>query len=258
MPEGEVVAKVGKHKLYSTELSMYIPSGVSPEDSTKLALQYINNWATNMLFIDTAQKELSKDELDVSKELEDYKRSLLKFKYEQKFINQRLDTTISQSQLMDYYNTHIDQFTLDVPIVKARFVSVYKGSQEISDIRKHLSLSGDDYSTGDSLAYTGATRFSDFGGNWVSASVLAREFGTDYKTMLSAMKNGYIEKEDENGNIDMAFVLDIRRPGEVGPVEYFKDRIQDVLLSRRKQELLSDLEQDLLDRARREKNLVIY
>ena len=45
MHDGEVVAKVGKHKLYAAELEEFIPGGVSTEDSTRLALQYINNCA---------------------------------------------------------------------------------------------------------------------------------------------------------------------------------------------------------------------
>ena len=88
--DNEVVAKVGKHKLYASELSRFIPDGISAVDSTKLALSYINTWTTDLIFMDTAEKELSKQARDVSDELEDYKRSLLKYRYEQQYVNQLL------------------------------------------------------------------------------------------------------------------------------------------------------------------------
>ena len=108
--DGKVVARVGSHKLYESELSAYIPDSASPDDSTRLALQYINTWATDVVFNDVAEKELSKSEKDVAKELEDYRRSLIKYRYEQKYINQRLDTAITSAQIEKYYDEHLDGF----------------------------------------------------------------------------------------------------------------------------------------------------
>ena len=119
--DGRVVAKIGNHKLYASDLNAYIPDSASPEDSTRLALQYINSWASDMAFIDVAEKELSKSEKNVDKELEDYRRSLLKYRYEQKYVNQRLDTAVTDAQIEKYYEAHIETFKLSLPIAKARF-----------------------------------------------------------------------------------------------------------------------------------------
>ena len=62
----EVVAKVGDRKLYRSELDAYIPDGVSKEDSSALAMQFINTWATDLVFLDVAESELSKEEKDVA------------------------------------------------------------------------------------------------------------------------------------------------------------------------------------------------
>ena len=102
--DDEVVAKLGNRKLYKTELDAFIPNGVSAEDSTNLALQYINTWATEQLFSDIAQQQLSKEEQDVSAELEDYRRSLLKYRYEQRYVNERLDTLVQNAEIDEYYH----------------------------------------------------------------------------------------------------------------------------------------------------------
>ena len=49
--DDQVVAKVGGERLYRSDLDKYIPDGTSPEDSSALALQYINSWATEHLFL---------------------------------------------------------------------------------------------------------------------------------------------------------------------------------------------------------------
>ena len=60
--DGEVVAKLGDHKLYRSELESLIPNGISQEDSTHLAELYINSWATDKAFQDIAEQKLSKEE----------------------------------------------------------------------------------------------------------------------------------------------------------------------------------------------------
>ena len=76
----EVVARVGEHRLMRSELADYIPAGVSSEDSLSLAQRFINAWAEEHLFMDMAASRLSKEEQDVSKELEEYRRTLLKYR----------------------------------------------------------------------------------------------------------------------------------------------------------------------------------
>ena len=75
--DDQVVAKVGKNKLYKSELELFIPNMIPAEDSVRLAEQYINTWAMDLLYLDVAEKELSKGELDVSADLESFRRSLL-------------------------------------------------------------------------------------------------------------------------------------------------------------------------------------
>ena len=72
---------LGENKLYRTELAKYIPAGVSPEDSAGLAQRYITAWAEELLLLEMAQEQLSPQERDVSAELEEYRRSLIKYLY---------------------------------------------------------------------------------------------------------------------------------------------------------------------------------
>ena len=135
---GQVVAKVGSHRLYASELASYIPDSASPEDSTRLALQYINTWASDQLFTDVAERELSKSEKNVDSELEDYRHSLLKYRYEQKYVNQRLDTAVTKAQIEKYYDDHAENFKLSLPIAKAVYMNISADSPNLEIIKKKM------------------------------------------------------------------------------------------------------------------------
>ena len=208
-----VVARVGDHRLMRSELADYIPAGVSSEDSLGLAQQYIKAWAEELLFLDMAESRLSKEEQDVSKELEEYRRTLLKYRYEERYINERLDTLISDEDVRNYYQTHTDKFLLDRPLLKTRYMIIPADSRSLKKI-KELMSSDDamDAIAADSLAFTAALRYVDSSDNWMDAA----------------------------------------------PLDYCAERIKDILLSARKHELVSGLEQDLLKDALGKGKFVIY
>ena len=257
--DGDVVARVGQHKLFLTDLQDYIPNGIAAEDSARLADQYIRSWAAEQLYLDMASEQLSKSEKDVSKELEAYKNSLLRYRYEQRYVNERLDTTVSRTEIEDYYDAHNDLFVLDIPILKARFLDIMEDSPNYETIRRRMSSNKyEDIAEADSLAYSSALRYVDWSDRWIDAVTLAREFGTDYGTMLTKLSGSYIEMREERGDIKVAYILDTRRAGTLAPLEYCEDRIRNIIISTRKQKLLTTLEQDLLDNALSKENFIIY
>ena len=257
--DDKVVARVGKHKLYESEVNAYIPSGVSLADSTNLALQYINTWATDIIFADMAQSQLSKAERDVTAELEAYKRDLLRFRYEQRFIGDRLDTLVTEDQMLDFYDKHKNLFVLERPIMKVRFVDIYKNVEQKDQIIRLLSSNKPkDMETVEGLANKYAIRYFNKSYQWIDAAVLAREFGTDYGQMLAKMNQSYIRMEsEETSDIKVAYVREIRRSG-VAPFDFCTERIREYILSGRKHDLLVSLEQSLLKGASDDGQFVIY
>lgn len=257
--DDEVVAKVGKHKLYKSELNAYIPSGISSADSTNMALQYINSWATSLIYSDVAVSQLPKSEQDVSAELESYKRSLLRFRYEQQFVNDRLDTLVTEDQMLAFYKANPGLFELERPILRVRYIDIVKTSEQKDFLLKKMASSRtSDAILVDSLANRYAIRYFDNTQSWMDATDLAREFGTDYLTMLSKLKNNYITIESSDmADVKSAYVKEIMRKG-TAPFEYCTDRIREYVLSGRKRELLVALEQSLLKEASDRGSFVIY
>lgn len=259
MHDDEVVARVGEHVLYRAELAAVIPDGVSIDDSAAFARQYINTWASGKVYLDVAEQQLSKGELDVSAELEEYRESLLKYRYEQHYINERLDTTISEREMDSYYEAHASEFTLSRPVVKARFISILPDSPEADRIRRLVKTQEQDESDLlDSLAYRSAIKYTDYGQNFVDVNVLAGDFGQDWQTLMRLRKGDVAEAADANGNISIAFIPEVVEAGKPAPLEYCKERITAAILSARKHEIVLALERDLLQKATAKGNFEIY
>ena len=254
-----VVARVGEHRLMRSELAAYIPAGVSSEDSLALAQSYIKSWAEELIFLDMAEKHLSAEEKDVTKDLEDYRRTLLKYRYEERYINDRLDTLISDEAVRNYYREHMEKFLVDRPLLKVRYMIIPADSRSLKTIRELMSSDDAmDAIAADSLAFTAALRYVDSSDAWMDAIILARELGTDEVSMMSALRNRTIELKGDDGLLRVAFVVDMVQKGNPAPLDYCEERIKDILLSARKHELVGGLERDLLNDALAKGKFVIY
>lgn len=257
--DDEKIAKAGSEILYRSELEQFIPNGISPEDSMTLARQYIDSWASDVIFLNMAEYQLTKEDKDVSVELEEYRKALLKYRYEQLYINERLDTAVTEAQIEEYYGEHKENYILRVPIVKARFMRISPDSPNLELLKKKISSSSaGDLLVADSLAYSSAEKFTIFSDNWIDMVTLADEFGTDYGTLLSEKKGPFIEIPDDYGKLNIAYLADFIGAGEVAPVEYCRASIKDVIISVRKHKLASTLEQELLEDARSKGQYVVY
>ena len=259
LSDDEVVAQVGQDKLYRSHIDNVIPKGISSEDSTRLANQYINSWASEQVYLKIAEEQLSKTEKDVSKELEDYRKSLLKYRYEQLYVTERLDTSVTAEQVEEYYLAHQDKFVLERPVIKARYLNIDSDSPSLKPIRKKMSSSdANELVEADSLAFSSALKFTTWDGKWIDVAVLAREYSADYSQLLSRINKGWIEEVDTVGYMRLTYVSDMVTKGKVAPLEYCTENIRDIIVSARKQELIMNLEKDLLNDARENGQFVIY
>ena len=259
LSDDEVVAQVGQEKLYRSDIEKIIPKGLEADDSTRMVSQYINSWASDRVYLKIAEEQLSKSEKDVTKELEDYRKSLLKYRYEQLYVNERLDTSVTQDNIEEYYLAHQDKFVLERPVIKARYLNIDNESPILKSIRKKMASSdANDLVEADSLAFSSALKFTTWDDRWIDAAVLAREYSEDYSTILSKMNKGWIESVDTVGYMRLTYVADIVAKGQVAPIEYCSDNIRDIIISARKQTLIMNLEHDLLNDARENGQFVIY
>ena len=76
-----VVAQYHQSKLYLSELRAQMPSGLAPEDSTLLARQMIEDWLTDQMILEEADKVLPLKDKHFEKEMSAYRKTLLRQRF---------------------------------------------------------------------------------------------------------------------------------------------------------------------------------
>ena len=185
--------------------------------------------------------------------------TLLKYRYQQLYVNQRLDTLITDAEIDRFYAENPDRFKLDRPVVKARYLIIPADARSLKTLRKQMSSEDDEQlAMADSLAASVALKYADASDSWMDLIALAQELGTDYRSLKDAIKHQWAELPDDAGNLRIAYIVEMVPEGKTAPQEYCTQRIRDLILSSRKHQLEVELEQHLLEDAVRNNKFVIY
>ncbi|MEO0404874.1 MAG: hypothetical protein AAF193_08385, partial [Bacteroidota bacterium] len=119
--EEDTIAIAYNKKLSLEDIEDLIPNDASEEDSTAIAERLIVKWLKDQALIQQAQLNLPSEQLEFEKELEEYRKSLIAYAYESQYVQQRLDTIISENEYQQYYEENIYIFKLKDYIVKVKY-----------------------------------------------------------------------------------------------------------------------------------------
>ena len=252
------MARVGTHVLYDEDIKKLNITGFSPDDSVRIVTQYIHSWAKDNLLLDMAQTHLSKDDKDVQKQLQEFEQQLLVFRYEKQYVEQRLDTTVTDSEYQEFYDNNSRSFIVQVPLVKGTVIKIAENSPYLSQIKSlYRSSKEEDLARLDELCYSSAA-FYHFYQEWETLDVIAQKIDSDLNTCTRLLQGSNSIDREEGGYRYLVFVTDKISKGDLAPFEYSRGKIKNIILSRRKQELITSLERNLLEDAITSDKLIIY
>ena len=257
--KSEVVVSVYGKKLYKADLENIVYEGISYNDSVLRSKVYIDKWVRNQLLIRQAENNLTPEQLDFSKRLEEYRNSLVINKYETELINQNLDTEVAEDQIYDYYNRSSAEFRLNRDIVQIASVSLPNDSKKkwifTKLFRDYDSLMIDSLT---SLAEQHALSYDFNIQEWRNFEDVIDTFDLkvkDNKSFLNEKKFFVVNNDDV---YTLVKICDYKLVGDVSPCEMETDRIKYIILNNRKKELLENLYNDLYSKAVQEKAFDIF
>jgi len=253
------IAKIHEKNLYLSDVENIIPDNKSKEDSTMIAENYIRNWIKKQLLLKKAENNLSEENKDIQKQIEEYRSSLLIYRYQQQLINQKLDTTISEGEIQKYYENNTSNFTLDKNLVKVLYVELPKNSPNISSVKSWMkSEKEEDISKLKDYCYQYAKKYDDFDNEWIEFEQLIKKIPIEINNPQRFLKyNKNLEEKDSLFHYFVKF-NDYKLKGSPAPVSYVQDKIKSVILNKRKHKLLEKLEKDLYNEALNRNEFIIY
>lgn len=257
--EEKPVVRVFDKYLYPGNLRENIPANISASDSSILASDYIDKWIRKQLLLRKAEMNLTDEEKNVDKQLENYKSSLLIFKYEQSLIKQKLDTIISFEEIEKYYNENPANFLLNNNIIKATFLKVPRNAPEIWNLRRWLkSDSDEDLKKLESYAFQHAEIYDYFNDDWVEFSEVEKNLPLRIDNPQYLIK--YRKNYEVNDSLSyyLLNIKDYRLLGTVAPLSYVMDDIRTIIMNKRKIQLINRLESNIYNDALNRGYFTIY
>jgi hypothetical protein len=256
----DAVARVYDSYLYLSDLKGVVPQGVSSKDSAEITRNYIQNWIQKKIMVHQAEKNLSDDQKDFSEDLENYRNSLAIYAYESMLVNQKIDTNVSIKEIEEYYAQNQENFLLKNNIVKVLYVKIAKSSKSKVQIKKLIfggANSEAERTKLESLCASGAVNFYLDDAKWLQFDDLLKEIPIEaYNQELYLKNNRKIEISDE----EYTYLLNIRElkiRDEVSPLSFEKTNIRDIIINKRKVDLINKMREDVFKEAENNKDFEI-
>lgn len=254
--EGEVIASAYEFKLYLSDLERDIPDGLHGNDSLLFVQNYINRWMQEKVILHSSIENLNDEDKQLEDKVEKYRNSLLIYNYHKRFIQQNLDTIVSDQEVNEYYQSHLKDFELKDNIVKVMFIKLDKESKNIKEVKKLMksNLPEDRVKIKDLADRVAVNYFLDDEA-WLLFDDLLKEVPIKTYNQESFLKNNTFFSIDDSLYTTLVKINGFQIKNSVSPLSFEYDRISSIILNKRKLMLITRLENDLMERARNEGKL---
>ncbi|HKL71313.1 MAG TPA: hypothetical protein VJ855_01545 [Marinilabiliaceae bacterium] len=245
---------VGDWTLTSKELEGILPENINQDDSVALVEDYIGRWVKMRLFLHQAEINLTPSEKDIEKLLDEYKTTLLVHLYQQKMLEEKHSPMISDEEILSYYNDMKDNFKLQNNIVQGVFLKIPKEAPNQDNLRKwYKSKAPEDLMNLEAYAFQFARKYDQFIEEWVSFSRINSSFPVPISNEESFLRwRDHYETSDSLYNYYFAR-YNYHLMGEQAPLAYVKDRVEAILLNKKRLEFINKLGDELYEDALRDK-----
>ncbi|MFZ6002281.1 MAG: peptidyl-prolyl cis-trans isomerase [Bacteroidota bacterium] len=256
----KAVARVENNFLYEDELAGVLSGNVTREDSLARATAYVNSWIRKQLLISQAMKTIDINEAEVERKVLDYRYSLIGYEFQNYYIKQHLNDSVSDQEVTDYYKQHVDNFILKQNIVRGTYIRVPKGAPRTNRVKDLI------YSTKEKdkeelrsycLSFSSAYHLPD--SSWIEFDKLvANSPLSEIPNKVQFLKsNPYYETSDAE-SLFFLKVDEYKISDNVSPLEFVKEDIKNIILNKRKVELAKKLEEEVYENASRNKEFEIF
>lgn len=225
-----------------------LTKGYSGADSARIAEEYIQDWAVELLMYETSHRISNRK---IEELVADYRRSLYMHEYEQLLVAQRMPQMIEDTLISAFYEAHRQQLILREMILKGALVVMPNGAPNMVDLRKHLGKLDDPESLEwiEKYVYQYGVGYELFVEDWKLCEEVLDCMPLE-KVELSKLvrKNKLVELQDSI-NTYILEVVDYYPAGGVMPLDYARKDIEMNILRARRAEFLETMRNELYDKS---------
>lgn len=259
VPEEAVVARVNDNYLYLSDIEKLISENISPEDSLLIVNNYITRWATQKLLIDQAKINLTSENLErFDRLVEEYKNDLLTDAYKNVVVGRQMDSVVSEQEFQTYYQKHKENFKLNDVLLKMRYIQLpvnNTNSEEIKEKFTRFNAKDKEALSDQSFVFVSSNLNDSV---WIKKDNLLENLpilrGENEQVLK---KSNFVQLKDSLG-VYLVKIEDILGLNETAPISYIKPTLKQIILNKRKLELIKKFETDITRDAIENNKFEIY
>ncbi|MEO8085194.1 MAG: hypothetical protein ABI763_00145 [Bacteroidota bacterium] len=248
----DAVARVFDKYLFPENLAGIVPANASHDDSIIVIKSYIDNWIHQQVVLHKAESNLDEAKKDVESQLEEYRNSLIRYAYEKALVDQRLDTTVSDKEIEEFYDANPGNFELKSNILKVIYLKLNKKSPKLNKVRDwYISDGKKDREQLKDYCRQYAMNYYLDDDTWLMFDDLLKEIPLKtYDQEQFVHNNRNIEIEDST-TIYFVSIKGYKVKNSLSPLSFEKNNIRTLIINQRKLKLIAEMEQQAYDDARK-------
>lgn len=255
-----VLAAVDDNVLYRSDLDFITQDSPSEEDSANLAERYMQSWIRKQLMIKEAGKNMAFDEAELNRKLLDYKYALMVYEFEKAYVNENLDTEVSEEEINAYYEENKVNFTLKKIIVRTNFLKVEKDIPQRAQISRLLSSNREsDKEELRNMALRYAANYYLEDSVWIEFDdIVLNTPLVDHTNHVELLRRNDLIQVDDDSFAYYFKILEYKLQDQVPPLEFMKEEISKIILNKRRVALAESLHKEVYQRALEKNDFKIY
>jgi len=256
---GEPIARVNDTYLYKDDIKNLIFDSTTKEDSLIIVNNFINRWATQQLLIDQSIINLPEHQQErFNKLVEEYKIDLYTEAYKSSIISRQLDSVVSNTELENYYNENRTNFLLNDELLKVRYILVDENYSKLNELKKKFIR----FNENDKEELTNLSiKFKAFNLNdstWIKNVALQDAIPALKENNHQMLKKSNFTQLQDSIGVYLVKIEDVLKTNDVAPLSYIEPTIKQIIINKRKRELIKMLEKDITVDAIKNKDFEIY
>ncbi|MBI1768657.1 MAG: peptidyl-prolyl cis-trans isomerase [Bacteroidetes bacterium] len=256
----KAIARVTNTLLYEDELKGIVPEKTTKDDSAARINAYVNSWVRKQLLMQEALKTISIDEAEVERKVLDYRYSLIGYEFQNYYIQQHLNDSVSDVEIGAYYQQHLDNFILKQNIIRGTYIKVAKDAPRTKRI-KDLMFSAKEKEKHElksyCLSFSAAYHIAD--SSWIEFDKLTVNSPlADFPNKIQFLKTYPYYETSDQGFLYFLKVDGYKISDNISPLEFVRQDIKNIILNKRKVELAKKLEDEVYENAAKRKDFEVF
>ncbi len=255
----DAIARAFDYYLYIDDLQGVVPKGASRQDSISIVKNFIDNWFRQKVVLRKAESNLDDEKKDVENKLLEYRNSLVTYAYETELIKQKLDTVVSEEEILSFYKTNQDNFQLKDNIIKVIYLKLNKKSPKLNKAKEwYKSSTTKDRQLLEDYCHQYALNYFLDDNTWLLFDDLLKEIPIKTYDKEQFLQNNRMVEIEDSTTVYLVNIKGFMIKNSISPLSFERNNIKTMINNQRKLKLIEEMEKQAFEDAKKRNDVEVY